>query len=969
MKTKTLFTIVIIVITGMQLYSQNYPDKTIQIDPIPNLYFFEYGSKLYIHPQNADTLFFRTTSDLNRSYDGGQTWVPQLLASWNYAKDVAFDPVLPNVVYFASEIGLNKSENMGQDLQLLLSDYCNSIAIPKGQNDTIYAAGTKLRASYNGGETFEIIEDSITNIWVSSANTSIYIKATIFGTVENVEISYDKGETWVSTADSLFVYNIHGFDPSLTPVDTIYQTEYWRIDFVFDPSDENIFYIETSAGIFRTEDKGITFHSIVVDDAIGGIVVDKNNPATVHSATEGGFYTSTDRGNNWTKTLNCWAEGNVETHPYSIAISDDSQTIWGTFNGRMFRKDGFDNWQENPVTGVRNYFTHSLILSETHDTIVVGSKSVFYSSDNCETWTRTPVHYNDKPAGINKIVRVPGSWDEFYVAGNGDKLYKTSNQGATFQLTGVNFYGEMTSLLIDENNPQTLYMSYRDSGVYKTNDGGLTYETKNNGLDTLQVTDMIFDIENSNILYAAAKGVGVYKTEDGAENWTLINNGIDDEGIDKIFQNPNNPDILFAYNYWSWDKIYKSVDRGNNWERIEIFDFAMFDLTFDPDNPDVMYAACELTVKKSEDGGYTWFPWYVNEELGRQDYIKATRKGIYLSTSTRGLNVLNEVKIDTVDFDQTVTCIYDSTASIEIKTAKYHPEALYSIDGGETTSSDSLFINLPAGEYFPVAIINEDTLSKGTIYISYEQSQFIEMPDEFITTTNDTTELAAPDGFESYLWGDNTTGQTHTFYGADLLPDDYFLSVTATDNLGCLSTDSILIVTEDNTPPTITCVGNREVDANENHSYIVNGNEFDPIDVNDNWGVAYFQNDFTFSESLAGAELPEGTITINWLVADNTGNESSCSFDISVNAYVGIEILKQNGIFIYPNPATDVLNFEFSNNDIQALSVFDIWGKELIKKTEVKQAETINLSGFKSGIYIIKIQNKMKIHKIKIVKE
>ncbi|HKL08883.1 MAG TPA: T9SS type A sorting domain-containing protein, partial [Bacteroidales bacterium] len=95
----------------------------------------------------------------------------------------------------------------------------------------------------------------------------------------------------------------------------------------------------------------------------------------------------------------------------------------------------------------------------------------------------------------------------------------------------------------------------------------------------------------------------------------------------------------------------------------------------------------------------------------------------------------------------------------------------------------------------------------------------------------------------------------------------------------------------------------------------------------------------------------------------------TCSFDVTVNTFVGIADLSANGISIYPNPTNGIVNFEFVNNNIQKLTISDITGKKIREKTQIQQNESIDLSSFVSGIYIISIQTDKKIFTTKIIKE
>ena len=72
---------------------------------------------------------------------------------------------------------------------------------------------------------------------------------------------------------------------------------------------------------------------------------------------------------------------------------------------------------------------------------------------------------------------------------------------------------------------------------------------------------------------------------------------------------------------------------------------------------------------------------------------------------------------------------------------------------------------------------------------------------------------------------------------------------------------------------------------------------------------------------------------------------------------------------IYPNPTNGLINIEFADNEIQQIKISDLTGKTIIEKTNIQQNETIDLSSFASGIYIIKIRKNNEIFTTKIVKE
>ena len=198
----------------------------------------------------------------------------------------------------------------------------------------------------------------------------------------------------------------------------------------------------------------------------------------------------------------------------------------------------------------------------------------------------------------------------------------------------------------------------------------------------------------------------------------------------------------------------------------------------------------------------------------------------------------------------------------------------------------------------------------------------------------------------------------------------HVIAWTYDDGNGNTSTQTQNVVINDVTNPIITCLDNQTKQLLEGETvYKVSGTEFNPTESSDNCDGFSIANDFNSSTTLENAEFPIGLTTVIWTITDIAGNENTCSFDVTENAFVGLEKLLQKGISIYPNPTNGIVNFQFNNNNIQKISISDITGKQIIEKTEIQQNEQIDLSGFDSGIYIISIQTDNEIFTTKVIKE
>jgi photosystem II stability/assembly factor-like uncharacterized protein len=124
---------------------------------------------------------------------------------------------------------------------------------------------------------------------------------------------------------------------------------------------------------------------------------------------------------------------------------------------------------------------------------------------------------------------------------------------------GQEFERDMvTAFATDKNDPEVIYAAMKNTGVYKTIDGGLSWQPVLHGLTTKQVESLLIDSQNPHILYAGMIG-GVFKTEDGGENWSKVG-----EGTYLLMDYQDNS------HFYARDEngIYETTDQGNNWTTV-----------------------------------------------------------------------------------------------------------------------------------------------------------------------------------------------------------------------------------------------------------------------------------------------------------------------------------------------------------------------------------------------------------------
>ncbi|MFN2329370.1 MAG: WD40/YVTN/BNR-like repeat-containing protein, partial [Chromatocurvus sp.] len=155
----------------------------------------------------------------------------------------------------------------------------------------------------------------------------------------------------------------------------------------------------------------------------------------------------------------------------------------------------------------------------------------------------------------------------WYVAAGSGGVWKTTNAGTTFTPV-FDEQGSFSigALAIDPSNPQIIWVGTGENvsgrhvgwgdGVYRSSDGGHTWT--NLGLkDSQHIGRIIVHPENSNVVLVAAEGPlwsaggdrGVYRTENGGETWERVLHVNDDTGATDVLFNPADPSIVYAASY------------------------------------------------------------------------------------------------------------------------------------------------------------------------------------------------------------------------------------------------------------------------------------------------------------------------------------------------------------------------------------------------------------------------------------
>ncbi len=246
---------------------------------------------------------------------------------------------------------------------------------------------------------------------------------------------------------------------------------------------------------------------------------------------------------------------------------------------------------------------------------------------------------------VSDIAINPNNFNEYYVAVASGGVWKTTNHGVNykpiFDAEGSYSIGCIT---IDPNQSTTIWVGTGENnnqrsvgygdGVYKSTDGGKSW--KNMGLKKSEhISKIIVDPTNSDIIYVAAYGPlwsdggdrGVYKSTDGGETWNQIHFISDKTGTSDLIMDPTNPDILYeavhqrrrhVFTYIGGgpeSALYKTTDGGKTWKAsksgLPEGKMGRIGLAVSPVDTNVVYAIVEAEADKfgffrSTDKGESW---------------------------------------------------------------------------------------------------------------------------------------------------------------------------------------------------------------------------------------------------------------------------------------------------------------------------------------------------------------------------
>ena len=521
---------------------------------------------LYVSPSDDDHIFVGTSNLLVKSSNRGSSW--ESLSDTFHRSDIkglAIHPNNPNIIYV--RIGLytfsdcSDVDNDDPDYEESVSKYCpgiykstdggeswklleevtgdpseGGVYINEYNDSEIYSVfGRETFVSKDGGISSDVFLDTkehpiIPDVGVEIITFGESESEVFMAGLQGVYRTYDNGKTWIETNTGFVGSEVVDLVTALDG--TMYATTY-------------------NLGIFKSTDggKNWVFASFGIKNWYGmQLATHPEDADTVFTTTNGGVYKSTNAGESW-KLIgdsdlcddedaggNCHYHGIVveKEAPFKVLVGSGGDQYAKEGVGLTGSEDNGESWRNSDDGFVRDVHVSKLIIDpnnsnvfyattqgETEYTDKVGDGAgVFKSTDRGNNWTQINNGLNSLETNVLAVD--PNDSDVLYLGTDDDGIYKSINGGENWEKLIPSASFGVGDIVIDPQNSNNVYIGtvdyFRlsesrgvlgDFGVYKSTDGGTTWEEFNSGLNHLGIFSLELSEENR-ILYAGTRAGGVY---------------------------------------------------------------------------------------------------------------------------------------------------------------------------------------------------------------------------------------------------------------------------------------------------------------------------------------------------------------------------------------------------------------------------------------------------------------------------
>ena len=704
----------------------------------------------------------------------------------------------------------------------------------------------------------------------------------------------------------------------------------------------------------------------------------------------------------------------------------DSNIVWiGSPAGGLWKSiDNGATWSTNtddlPVIGVshiaidpNNNQTMYIVTGDAYatDTYSIG---VLKSIDGGNTWNTTGLSYvvSDEKT-VNKVIINPSFTDSLYAVTNSNILI-SSDAGASWQIVGP--IGRWRDIEFKPDNSNVIYAAKQSNGassVYRSNDGGATWNEIDNGISGSRYRPLIaVTPENPNVIYALFSASdysfhGLYKSSDAGDNWVLQSNtpnilGRDTDGTSTGGQSwydlslgvaTNNEDLVYVggINLWksnnggiNWD-IDGSSGNGTNYSYMHVDQHA---LEFNP-HTHVAYAGNDGGIYKYMDNLNTWIDISDGLEISQFYNLglsKSNPNRLVAGAQDNGTEMLTNTTWDAIMGGDGMECAIDHYDDATIYAEYQYGGLRKSTDGGNNWDNIK-----PVGYEgawntpYEMHAINQFLIVIGydEVYRSTNGGMSWDSVSYNVTNGQAIRSIALAPSDENYIYAASYTkikvtkdaGATWTYIKPGLANyniTDIAVSTNDADRAWVTFSDynNIHKVYEtNNAGDSWANISGNSLPELPVNCIVYQGGANDDLYIGTDIGVYYKNNLMTewipFNNGLPNVIVKELEVHYDkGTISAATFGRGVWESPLNTLPSVATNDLENLRYSIYPNPAKHQINIRTNSNNI-IVRIFSLTGEKIIETS----SKTISINHLAKGCYIVEVATNGSVKQEKLIIE
>lgn len=251
---------------------------------------------------------------------------------------------------------------------------------------------------------------------------------------------------------------------------------------------------------------------------------------------------------------------------------------------------------------------------------------------------------------------------------HGDGVYKSTDAGLTWEHVGLEKTLHISKIAVHPDNPDVVFVAAQgspygateDRGIYRSTDGGTTWQKVHYVDENSGVSDLSMDMTNPRIVYAAywdhrrfpwkvqsgGPGSGIWKSSDGGDTWTELTEGLPKKVMGKIGVSVSraNPQRVWAIIEAEDGGLYRSDNGGKNWRLINpdrllrARSWYYMHIQAHPTDPDAVFIM-NAPLLQSTDAGKTFVNMGTPHGDNHQVWVNPEQPQYMINANDGGVNV------------------------------------------------------------------------------------------------------------------------------------------------------------------------------------------------------------------------------------------------------------------------------------------------------------------------------------------